>query len=142
MNGTVALYRMEKHFLVAQHYFRQPGAPRSACCTVESRPRLPLQRKAAKPQARPPGFSPAHGLAEAVPLCRVDVRSGVSAAPFLSPSTTRSPRPIGVTGRIRRSLAMLRTAANSRALVARAGPSYGLVGPVPLCCGGERPATG
>ena len=139
--SAVALYRIEKRLLVAQHHFRHPGAPRSACCTVQSRPRLPLQRKASTSQARPTGACSSSDAASPVPLCCVDVRSEASAAPLLSPSTTRSPRPMSAVGPTRRSLAMRLAASNSEALATRAGPSSKLLGPVPLCCGEERSAT-
>ena len=140
--GTVALYRIEKRLLVAQHHFRHRAAPRSACCTVQSRPRLPLQRTASRSQARPTGASPSSTEASPVSAaCCVVVRSEVSVAPLLSPSTARSPRPMSAMGPTRRSLATRLAASNSEALATRAGPSSELLDPVPLCCGEERSAT-
>ena len=135
--GTVALDRMGKHLLVAQHHFRHPGAPRSACCMVPSRLRLPLRRKASRSQAMATGASPASVTASPVPLCCVGVRTEAArhrSCHPLPPVRRGGSAPRGpLADRWQRGWWPLTA---NEALATRAGPSHGLVGPVPLRCGG------
>ena len=96
---TVAVYRREKRAEAEEHDLCQPAAPRCDWRMVQTRRRVPWLRMASGSQVLLTGVAPAHDTAGPVPLCCVGVRTVAGTAPFLSRSTTPSPRPIGVTGR-------------------------------------------
>ena len=141
LNGTVALDRIQKRFVAAQHHFRHPCGPRCGNDLVIALHRLPMPRFAFTRRDLLTRVGLAHGPARTVGCCFKKDRPVAARHAFghrLPPSRCV---PMGGTDLSRRGLARSRTASTSEALLTRAAPRHALMGLVPLCCGGERKAT-
>ena len=143
LNGTVALDRMQKRFVAAQHHFRHPCGPRCGNDLVYIIS-IGYRCRASRSQGE---ICSAESVwltvrpGRAVGCCFKKDRPVAARHAFghrLPPSRCV---PMGGTDLSRRGLASSRTASTSEALLTRAVPRHALIGLVPLCCGGERKAT-